>query len=185
MEKNKKTGQQSDSVKRATSLERMMRIRQNFVRDRLSKYEHSSEEHYMEACGVFNGVKVINNSGSVDIDSTWFALERIEKPCIWITGGVDKGEDFSVLEELVGEKVKAIVCLGASAWRLIRQFENKGPVLLVNASSIEEAVQHAAVVARSGETILFSPACPSYDLFENFEHRGEAFKKAVNKYYNA
>ena len=90
-----------------------------------------------------------------------------------------------MLEDLVSEKVKAIVCLGSTAWRLIKQFENKGPILLVNASSVEEAVQHAAVVAREGETILFSPACASYDMFENFEQRGEAFKKAVNKFYNA
>ena len=183
MEKNKKIGQQSDSVKRATSQERMIRIRQNFVMDRLNKF--GNEEHYMESCGIKNGVKIINHSGSVDVDSTWYALERIDKPCIWIAGGVDKGEDFSVLEDLVSEKVKAIVCLGSTAWRLIKQFDNKGPILLVNASSVEEAVQHAAVVAREGETILFSPACASYDMFENFEQRGEAFKKAVNKFYNA
>lgn len=183
MENSKKTGLQSDSVKRATSHERLIRIRQNFVKDRLSKF--GNEVHFMESCGVRNGVSIINHSGSVDVDSTWYALETVEKPCIWIAGGVDKGEDFSVLSDLVSEKVKVIIALGQSAWKLIRQFENKGPVLLVNANSIEEAVQHASVVSREGETVLFSPACASYDMFESFEQRGEAFKKAVNQYYHA
>lgn len=182
MENPKKTGLQSNSVKRATSHERMIRIRQNFVKDRLSKY--GNEEHFMESCGVMNGVLIINHSGSVDVDSTWYALESVEKPCVWIAGGVDKEEDFSVLKDLVSEKVKVIISFGQAAWKIIRQFENQGPILLVNANSIEEAVQHASVVARSGETILFSPGCASYDMFESFEQRGEAFKKAVKQYFH-
>jgi UDP-N-acetylmuramoylalanine--D-glutamate ligase len=160
----------------------MVRIRQNFVKDRFTK--NGREPHFMEFYTLRNGVHIINNSGSVDVDSTWYALEQVDKPCIWIVGGVDKGEDFSVLADLVSEKVKAIICLGTQTWRLIKQFENVGPVLLVNANSIEEAVQHASVVVREGETILFSPACPSYDMFENFEQRGELFKDAIKNYLN-
>ena len=112
------------------------------------------------------------------MNSTWYALESINKPIVWIAGGIDKGNDYSMLSNLVKEKVKAIVCLGKNNSKIHTAF-NKEAKNIVDASSMEEAVKAAYYLARNGDTVLLSPACASFDLFENYEDRGNQFKNEV------
>jgi UDP-N-acetylmuramoylalanine--D-glutamate ligase len=151
-------------------------IRKLKIREAVQTFE--SLEHRMEFVVSIRGVEFINDSKATNVNSTWYALESMRKPTILIMGGVDKGNDYEMLRELVKEKVKAIVCLGLDNRKIHEAFQNDVP-LLMNTSSAEEAVKSAFHFANPGDVILLSPACASFDLFNNYEDRGDQFKKAV------
>ncbi len=151
-------------------------IRKEKIREALQTFE--SLEHRMEPVATIKGVEFINDSKATNVNSTWFALESMEKPTILILGGVDKGNDYNTLKEMVTEKVKAIVCMGTDNLKIHEAF---GSIvsLIVNTSTAEEAVQAAFHFANKGDVVLLSPACASFDLFKNYEDRGKQFKQAV------
>jgi UDP-N-acetylmuramoylalanine--D-glutamate ligase len=132
----------------------------------------------MEPVAKIKGVQFINDSKATNVNSTWFALESINEPTILILGGVDKGNDYSLLNELIKEKVKAIVCMGIDN-RKIHEAFGAFVSLIVNASTAEEAVKAAFHFSDKGDVVLLSPACASFDLFKNYEDRGNQFKSAV------
>jgi UDP-N-acetylmuramoylalanine--D-glutamate ligase len=151
-------------------------LRKDVIRDALQSFE--SLEHRMEPVSTIRGVEFINDSKATNVNSTWYALESMEKPTILILGGVDKGNDYSILHELVREKVKAIICLGTDNKKIHEAFQNDVQ-LIMNTGSAEEAVKTAFHFANKGDVVLLSPACASFDLFRNYEDRGTQFKQAV------
>ena len=137
-------------------------------------------EHRLEPVLSIRDVLYINDSKATNIDSAWYALECQTRPVVWIVGGTDKGNDYSVLEELVRKRVKAIVCLGVDNAKIHAAFENiVGKDNIVDTLSAEAAVQASAKFARPGDVVLLSPCCASFDLFKNYEDRGRQFKDAV------
>ena len=155
-----------------------MDIEDEVIRESLSSFK--AIEHRLEPVLSIKDVLYINDSKATNVDSAWYALECQTKPVVWIAGGTDKGNDYSVLEELVRSKVKAIVCLGVDNRKLHASFEGiVGADRMVDASSAEEAVQAASRFAKAGDVVLLSPCCASFDLFKNYEDRGEQFKAAV------
>ena len=156
----------------------IMKIKKETIRKSLMTFD--SVEHRLEKYLTIGGVKFINDSKATNINSTWYALETVEAPVVWIAGGIDKGNDYSVLYPLVKEKVKALVCLGVDNSKLKESFEGIIPVI-EEARSMEEAVKKAYKLAQSGDTVLLSPACASFDLFDNYEDRGKQFKKFVRE----
>jgi UDP-N-acetylmuramoylalanine--D-glutamate ligase len=153
-------------------------IRKEKIRDAVKTFE--SLEHRMETVATVRGVEFVNDSKATNVNSTWFALESMNKPVILILGGVDKGNDYTLLFDLVKEKVKAIVCLGIDNTKLHKAFGNVVEVM-VNTSSAEEAVKAAFHLSSKGDVVLLSPACASFDLFSNYEDRGKQFKEAVKE----
>jgi UDP-N-acetylmuramoylalanine--D-glutamate ligase len=153
-------------------------IRKEKIREALQTFE--SLEHRMEPVASIKNVAFINDSKATNVNSTWFALESMEKPVILILGGVDKGNDYGLLKELVKEKVKAIVCLGTDNRKIHEAFGSIVPVM-VNTTSAKEAVQAAFHFSSKGDVVLLSPACASFDLFKNYEDRGKQFKQAVKE----
>ena len=134
--------------------------------------------HRLEKVGELNGVTFINDSKATNVDSVYYALGSMKQPVIWIAGGVDKGNDYSQVEELVKEKVKALVCMGTKNDPLINFFTGKIPVIR-STSSLKDALQNCIELASSGDAVLLSPACASFDLFKNYEDRGDQFRSAV------
>lgn len=134
--------------------------------------------HRMEPVLTIKGVEYINDSKATNINGVWYALESMQKPVVLIMGGIDKGNDYSIIEDLVKDNVKAIVCLGLDNSKIVSFFKDKIP-MLVETRSMEEAVQAAYQIANSGDVVLLSPACASFDLFKNYEDRGNQFKAAV------
>ena len=151
-------------------------IRKQKIREAIQSFE--ALEHRMEYVSTVRGVEFINDSKATNVNSTWYALESMEKPTILILGGVDKGNDYSLIRDLVKEKVKAIVCMGTDNRKIHEAFQNDVP-LIVNTGSADEAVKAAFHFADKGDVILLSPACASFDLFKNYEDRGRQFKEAV------
>ena len=151
-------------------------IKKESIRESLQTFQ--SLEHRMEPVAKIKGVQFINDSKATNVNSTWFALESINEPTILILGGVDKGNDYSLLNDLVKEKVKAIVCMGTDN-RKIHEAFGDFVSLIVNATTAEEAVKAAFHFADKGDVVLLSPACASFDLFKNYEDRGIQFKNAV------
>lgn len=151
-------------------------IRDQQLRESLADFK--GVEHRLEHFLKVHGIEFVNDSKATNVNSTWYALESINKPIVWIAGGVDKGNDYSMLSELAREKVKAIVCLGKSNEKIHAAFDNVVDNV-VDVSSMEEAVKAAYYLARNGDTVLLSPACASFDLFENYEDRGMQFKREV------
>jgi UDP-N-acetylmuramoylalanine--D-glutamate ligase len=151
-------------------------IRKEKIREAIRSFE--ALEHRMEYVLTVRGVQFINDSKATNVNSTWYALESMDKPTILILGGVDKGNDYSLIRDLVKEKVKAIVCLGLDNRKIHEAFQNDVP-LMVNTVSAEEAVRAAFHFAVKGDVVLLSPACASFDLFKNYEDRGRQFKEAV------
>jgi UDP-N-acetylmuramoylalanine--D-glutamate ligase len=151
-------------------------IRKEKIREAIQSFE--ALEHRMEYVLTVRGVGFINDSKATNVNSTWYALESMDKPTILILGGVDKGNDYSLIRDLVREKVKAIVCLGTDNRKIHEAFQHDVP-LMVNTASAEEAVKAAFHFATKGDTVLLSPACASFDLFKNYEDRGKQFKEAV------
>lgn len=155
---------------------RILEIRKEVVRESLSDFVNV--EHRLEFVAKVHGIEFINDSKATNVNSTWFALESMDKPTVWIVGGVDKGNDYSELFELVKDKVKAIVCLGKDNNKIMEAFAELD-IELYEAGSALEAVAYGYRLASKDESVLLSPACASFDLFENYEERGNAFKKAV------
>ncbi len=156
----------------------MMDIRKEKIRDAVQNFQ--SLEHRMEHVATIRGVEFINDSKATNVNSTWYALESMTKPTILVLGGVDKGNDYSLIEDLVKEKVKAIICLGTDNRKIHEAFGNiVSPI--VNTGSALEAVHAAFHFASKGDVVLLSPACASFDLFKNYEDRGNQFKKAVKE----
>jgi len=136
--------------------------------------------HRLEDVAIINGVRYVNDSKATNVDAVKYALDSFEKPIIWIVGGVDKGNDYKLIEEAVYEKVKAVICLGKENEKLKGFFNNKVPVIIESDSMID-TVKIANELSESGDHVLLSPACASFDLFKNYEDRGDQFKEAVNK----
>jgi UDP-N-acetylmuramoylalanine--D-glutamate ligase len=155
---------------------RILEIRKDVVRESLQDF--TNVEHRLEFVAKVNGIEFINDSKATNVNSAWFALESMDKPVIWVVGGVDKGNDYSELTPLVKDKVKAIICLGIDNQKIIEAFQNVVETI-VEAKSASEAVTLGYQLAKKDETVLLSPACASFDLFENYEDRGNQFKQAV------
>ncbi|WP_339888281.1 UDP-N-acetylmuramoyl-L-alanine--D-glutamate ligase [uncultured Flavobacterium sp.] len=160
----------------ATTIAQLMNIRKQTIRESLSNFQ--GVEHRLEKVLRIENVQYINDSKATNVNATFFALESMETPTIWIVGGVDKGNDYTELMPLVNEKVKAIICLGVDNKKIIDSFNNIVDIM-VETSSMEQAVKVAQKIAERGDTVLLSPACASFDLFENYEDRGNKFKSAV------
>jgi UDP-N-acetylmuramoylalanine--D-glutamate ligase len=155
-----------------------MDIRKEKIREAVRDFQ--SLEHRMEPVATVRGVEFINDSKATNVNSTWYALESMEKPTILILGGIDKGNDYSLIADLVKEKVKAIICLGKDNRKIHEAFGNIiSPI--VNTGSALEAVHAAFHFATKGDVVLLSPACASFDLFKNYEDRGNQFKKVVKE----
>ena len=136
-------------------------------------------EHRLETVAVVAGVTYINDSKATNVDSAWYALDSMTHPVVWIAGGTDKGNDYTVLYELVKQKVKALVCMGVDNRKLIENFSGICPV--ADTHSLEEALAAVQKYACEGDTVLLSPCCASFDLFKNYEQRGELFKEKVRQ----
>ncbi|MEO8719609.1 MAG: UDP-N-acetylmuramoyl-L-alanine--D-glutamate ligase [Ginsengibacter sp.] len=154
----------------------VMGIRKEKIRDAIQTFK--SLEHRMSTVATIRGVEFINDSKATNVNSTWYALESMTQPVILILGGVDKGNDYSFLKELVKEKVKAIVCMGIDNTKIHEAF-GKEVQLMINTNSAKDAVQSAFHFADKGDVVLLSPACASFDLFKNYEDRGMKFIEAV------
>ena len=153
-------------------------IRKDRIRDAVTSFE--SLEHRMEKVATVKGIDFINDSKATNVNSAWFALESMDKPVTLILGGVDKGNDYGLIKEMVAEKVKAIVCLGIDNEKIHEAFEGIVSTI-IDATSASEAVKAAYEVSQKGDVVLLSPACASFDLFKNYEDRGDQFKKAVRE----
>ena len=151
-------------------------IRKEKIREAMQTVETLA--HRMEPVVTIKGVEYINDSKATNVNSTWYALESMEKPTVLILGGVDKGNNYDALQNLVKDKVKAIICLGADTEKIHEAFKNIVPTI-INTLNMIDAVQIAYKYAAKGDIVLLSPACASFDLFKNYEDRGDQFKKAV------
>lgn len=152
-----------------------MDIRKNKIREAVQTFENL--EHRMETVATVRGVEFVNDSKATNVNSTWYALESMTKRTVLILGGIDKGNDYALIEALVREKVKAVVCMGVDNSKIVSAFEGK--TRLVSTGSAEHAVRAAFELASPGDVVLLSPACASFDLFKNYEDRGKQFKEAV------
>jgi len=160
----------------ATSVAKLMKIRNTTIRESLSNFQ--GVEHRLEKVLKIQNVQYINDSKATNVNATFFALDSMNTPTVWIVGGVDKGNDYNELMSLVREKVKAIICLGIDNRKIIDVFGNVVDIM-VEVNNMEDAVKMAQRLSEKGDTVLLSPACASFDLFENYEDRGNQFKKAV------
>ena len=157
---------------------KILKISNESIRNSLTTFQ--AVEHRLEQVAEINGVKFINDSKATNVNATYYALESMKQPTVWIVGGVDKGNDYTEIEALVKRKVKAIVCLGIDNQKILDFFKDKKE-LIYSTSSMEEAVKISKSLAKSGDTVLLSPCCASFDLFDNYEDRGIKFKKEVLK----
>jgi UDP-N-acetylmuramoylalanine--D-glutamate ligase len=155
---------------------KVLNIRKDIIRESLADFQ--GVEHRLEPVIKVSGINFINDSKATNVNSTWYALECMETPVVWIVGGIDKGNDYSELFPVVKQKVKAVVCLGKDNRKILEAFTDKVPTV-IEAFSMDEAVRSAYYLAKKGETVLLSPACASFDLFNNYEDRGRQFKAAV------
>ncbi|MFN8324523.1 MAG: UDP-N-acetylmuramoyl-L-alanine--D-glutamate ligase [Flavobacteriaceae bacterium] len=160
----------------AASVAQLMKIRKQTIRESLSNFQ--GVEHRLEKVLKIANVQYINDSKATNVNATFFALDSMTTPTIWIVGGVDKGNDYSELMPLVREKVKAIICLGIDNKKIIDAFVDVVDIM-VEVDNMRDAVQTAKHMAEKGDTVLLSPACASFDLFQNYEDRGKQFKVAV------
>jgi UDP-N-acetylmuramoylalanine--D-glutamate ligase len=157
---------------------KVLELRNETMRESMGNFRNI--EHRLEFVAKISGIAFINDSKATNVNSTWYALESMSTPVVLILGGVDKGNDYSMLKELVRQKVKAIVCLGKDNKRIHDAFEDETEII-VNTGSAAEAAQVAYHLAAKGDTVLLSPACASFDLFKNYEDRGRQFKDAVKE----
>lgn len=151
-------------------------LRKEQIRESLADFR--SLEHRLETVAKVRGVEFVNDSKATNVNSTWYALESMDKPIIWIAGGIDKGNDYAVLEPLVRKKVKAMICLGVDNTKLHGAFSRMVDIV-VNTSNMQDAVKMAYQLGNPGDVVLLSPSCASFDLFENYEDRGRKFKDSV------
>ncbi|MBK0370379.1 UDP-N-acetylmuramoyl-L-alanine--D-glutamate ligase [Flavobacterium agrisoli] len=160
----------------ASSAARLMQIRKATIRESLSNFQ--GVEHRLEKVLKIQNVQYINDSKATNVNATFFALDSMNVPTVWIVGGVDKGNDYNELMALVREKVKAIICLGVDNRKIIDAFGNVVD-MMVEVNNMKDAVKTAQRLTEKGDAVLLSPACASFDLFENYEDRGRQFKQAV------
>lgn len=151
-------------------------LRKESIKEQFADFENV--EHRLEFVANVHGIEYINDSKATNVNSTWYALERMQRETIWIVGGVDKTVDYSSLQALAKEKVRAIVYIGTNKSKIFENFLDKVD-MIVDATTMEEAVQMAYYIADKSETVLLSPASASFNMFENLEERGNAFKQAV------
>ena len=156
----------------------MLNVRSHSIQESLTNFE--GVEHRLECVQIVNGIQFINDSKATNVNATLYALECMERPTVWIVGGVDKGNDYTDLLPLVREKVKAIVCLGEDNEKIKQTFFNVVD-LLIETAGAEEAVKVAYKLSQKGDAVLLSPACASFDLFENYKDRGRQFENAVKQ----
>jgi UDP-N-acetylmuramoylalanine--D-glutamate ligase len=161
----------------ATSVAKLMQIRKATIRESLSNFQ--GVEHRLEKVLKIQNVQYINDSKATNVNATFFALDSMNMPTVWIVGGVDKGNDYNELMSLVREKVKAIVCLGVDNKKIIDAFGNVVDIM-VEVTNMNDAVRMAQRLTEKGDSVLLSPACASFDLFESYEDRGDQFKQAVH-----
>jgi UDP-N-acetylmuramoylalanine--D-glutamate ligase len=155
---------------------RIFNARNKALKSRLNTEEENS--HSMEEVATVKGVRYVNDSKAVNINTTWFSLESIDSPVIWIVGAKDSKNDYSTVLDVVERKVKIIICLCREKNEVPEFFQDKGK-LLIHATTMEEAVQSANFLSKSGDTVLFSPARASFDMYPNFFERGDDFKRMV------
>lgn len=155
---------------------RILELRKEVIRESMSDFQNV--EHRLEFVTKVHGISFVNDSKATNVNSTWYALESMPKPVVWIVGGVDKGNDYGQLLDLVKENVKAIICLGRDNTKLHSVF-GEAKELVFDAGSMYEAVGIAYQIGEPGDTVLLSPACASFDLFQNYEDRGRQFKEVV------
>ena len=160
----------------ATSVAQLMKIRKQTIRESLSNFQ--GVEHRLEKVLKIQNVQYINDSKATNVNATFFALDSMTVPTVWIVGGVDKGNDYSELMPLVREKVKAIICLGLDNKKIIDAFSDVVD-MMVEVDNMRDAVNTSKHLAEKGDAVLLSPACASFDLFQNYEDRGNQFKAAV------
>ena len=153
-------------------------IRKEKIREAVSNFHNL--EHRMEFVATVRGVDFINDSKATNVNSTWYALESMQKPTVLILGGVDKGNDYELLADLVKEKVKAIICMGTDNKKIIDFFKDK-VATIIEADSAKKAVNASFKLAEKGDVVIMSPACASFDLFKNYEDRGRQFKESVKE----
>jgi len=155
---------------------RVLDLKKDVIRESLTDFKNV--EHRLEEVGKVHGITFVNDSKATNVNSTWYALESYQHPIVWIVGGVDKGNDYEMLKELVADRVKAIVCLGKDNHKIHDAF---GDIIedIISTESAQDAVNMAYQLSQKGDTVLLSPACASFDLFDNYEDRGHQFKKAV------
>lgn len=157
---------------------RLLDIRKDHIQESLSDFQNI--EHRLEHVAIIQGLEFINDSKATNINSAWYALESMQKEVVWIAGGIDKGNDYSMLFDMVRSKVKAIVCLGKDNEHIRNAFTDIVETI-IETRSMDVAVQTALYLGQKGDCILLSPACASFDLFENYEDRGNQFKEAINR----
>ncbi len=155
---------------------KLLDIKKDNIRQSLSDFQ--GVEHRLEYVNRVRGVEYINDSKATNVNSCWYALQSMKTPTVLVIGGTDKGNDYTEIEELVKTKVKAMVCLGVDNSKLHEFFDGKVPTL-VDAGSMKEAVDHCYQLAEKGDTVVLSPGCASFDLFQNYEDRGRQFKECV------
>ena len=155
-----------------------LKIRNEIIRESLGDFV--GVEHRLEPVVKVNGIEFINDSKATNVNSAWYALECMSAPVVWIAGGTDKGNDYSSLNDLVKKKVKALVCLGKDNTKLHKAFDGMIDTI-IDANSMQQAIKTASHLAKEGEIVLLSPACASFDLFDNYEDRGRQFKKYVRE----
>lgn len=153
-------------------------VKPEIIREALQDF--SAVEHRLEFVAEVDGVRYINDSKATNVNSTWYALESMTTPVVLILGGTDKGNDYTEIESLVKEKVRAVVCMGKDNRKLMDFFESRG-VEIYDTGSLKDAISACRRVAHKGDTVLLSPCCASFDLFKNYENRGELFKEAVRE----
>lgn len=154
----------------------LLKLRKKTIQDSLTHFE--AVEHRLESVLKIQGISFINDSKATNINATFYALQSMKAPTVWIVGGTDKGNDYSELLPLVKKKVKSIVCLGVDNQKIVNAFKDTG-LPIVETNSMKDAVNTAYKLGEKGDTVLLSPACASFDLFKNYEHRGQLFKEEI------
>jgi UDP-N-acetylmuramoylalanine--D-glutamate ligase len=162
----------------ASTVAQLLRIRKQTIRESLENFQ--GVEHRLEHVLKINKVNYINDSKATNVNATYYALESMDVPTVWIVGGQDKGNNYEELFPFVNEKVKAIICLGVDNDKLLQTFSSMVDII-IETQFMSEAVKIAYKIAKAGDNVLLSPACASFDLFENYEDRGRQFKEAVRK----
>lgn len=157
---------------------RILDIRKDIIKESLSDFQNV--EHRLEHVARVHGVDFINDSKATNVNATWYALESMPNSVIWVAGGIDKGNDYSLLKKLVKEKVKAIICLGKENSNIINAFKNDVETI-IETTDMDDVIKLGIHIGKMDDVVLLSPACASFDLFENFEERGNKFKESVKK----
>lgn len=170
----KKPGQNNGMVE--TIANHYPGIRKQMIKESLGGFPNL--EHRLEEVATIRGIRFINDSRATNVNASWFALETMHYPIIWICGGKDPGNDYTMLSRLVKQKIKAIICIGADNTNMMRSFQHIG-IPITELPDMEEAVKIGYELGEPGDIVLLSPACASFDFYENYEQRGAVFKRAV------